>query len=155
MPFDRLIEVVDRWAGERGRSDVFAQIGPTDHRPAHIECSDFLEPDAFRARLEACSVVVAHAGMGTILSALQYGKPVLVMPRLARLRETRNDHQTATARRFAESGRVTAVYDVDALWEALDALDDLSAARAIPDRASPELLARVRAFVLGEGFEGG
>ena len=28
LAFDRMIKAVDEWAGARGRTDVFAQVGP-------------------------------------------------------------------------------------------------------------------------------
>ena len=41
MPFDRMIEVVDTWAGETGRDDVFAQIADAQYRPRHIPYVSF------------------------------------------------------------------------------------------------------------------
>lgn len=151
MPFDRLIARVDEWAGARARTDVFAQIGPSEYRARHIETTPFLAPADFRSRVESCSAIVSHAGMGTIITALQYAKPLLVLPRLGDLGETRNDHQTSTARRFAESGRVLAAFDDDELMAQLDQIDRLPATTRIADRASPELLAHVRRFALEEG----
>ncbi len=43
-------------------------------------------------------VVIAHAGMGSIISAAEFGKPMVLLPRRGSLRETRNDHQIATAK---------------------------------------------------------
>ena len=97
MPFNRLVRTVDDWALASGRQDVFAQIGATDWQPAHIAWSKFLQPPEFARRFAEAEVVVAHAGMGTILSALQWEKPILVMPRRASLGEQRNEHQLATA----------------------------------------------------------
>lgn len=150
MPFDRLIAQVDEWAGARGRSDVFAQIGPSEYRAHHIETTPFLNPSEFRERVQGCSAIVGHAGMGTIITALQYSKPLIVLPRLGALGETRNDHQTSTARRFAETGRVLAAFDESELTKHLDAIDDLPAAAKIDEHASPELIARVRAYALGK-----
>ena len=82
LPFNRLVRVVDEWALATGRQDVFAQIGETDWRPKHIAWSKFLQPTEFARRFAEAEIVVAHAGMGTILSALQWEKPILVMPRL-------------------------------------------------------------------------
>jgi UDP-N-acetylglucosamine transferase subunit ALG13 len=100
MPFDRLVRAVDEWCSERGRNDVFGQIadpGPGGYRPQHFEWLSFLEPDQIRTRFEEADLVVAHAGMGSIISALTMAKPILVMPRRAAFSETRNDHQVATA----------------------------------------------------------
>lgn len=149
MPFDRLVTAVDRWAGEHGVTDVFAQIGRTDYRPENIEWVQFLEPKELRRRVREARVVVAHAGIGTILTALEVGTPLLVMPRRADRRETRTDHQVATAERFVEAGRLVAVDDVEALAARLGNLEDLTAPARIRAHASDELLDALRAFVNG------
>ncbi len=147
MSFDRLVGAVDSWAGERKRDDVFAQIGPTDWRPEHIESACFLDPPEFRQRVEDAAAIVAHAGMGSIITALELGKPIIVLPRLGELRETRNDHQVATARRLAEMGRVHAAFDQDELMDLLDRIDEIAAGETICDCASDELLGAIRSFI--------
>lgn len=150
MPFDRLVRTVDEWALQRGRDDVFAQIGPSEWRPRHVRWTQFLDPGEFRARVEAATLVVAHAGMGSILTALELGKPILVMPRRGSLKETRNDHQVATAQRFLAQGRVAVAMDETELWQKLEAADGYRATERISAQAAPQLLAALRAFVLGE-----
>src|SRR5262245_61048293 len=120
MPFDRLIRAVDEWAATCGRSDIFAQIGPSNYRPRHIRATRFIDPPEFRERVEAARVVVAHAGMGSILTALELGKSIIVMPRRGDLKETRNDHQVATARHLLAQGRVLVAFDEQQLLELLD-----------------------------------
>lgn len=151
MPFDRLVHGVDAWASARNRRDVFMQVGVGGARPTHAEWVEFLEPPEFASRLAACSALVAHAGMGSILSALEAGKPIVVMPRRGEFRETRNDHQVATAVRFRELGKVHVAMDEHELPARLDALDGLSAAERIEPVASPELLRAVADFVHGRG----
>ena len=150
MPFDRLVSIVDEWAGERGRIDVFAQIGDTGLRPRHIEHAARISPTEFIRRVGESRCIVGHAGMGTILTALRHERPVLVMPRLATLRETRNEHQLATARRLAGRPGVEVAFDEAALRSRLDRLDELTSADAIPSHANPSLIAAVRAFVAGQ-----
>lgn len=148
MPFDRLIRWADAWAERSGRSDVIAQIGPSQLTPAHLRFQPLLEPDEFRRHVREADALIAHAGMGSIITALELGKPILVVPRLGRLGETRNDHQVATAQRFEGEGLVLAAYeeaDFDAQAEAL--LTRPPAAR-IGARASDSLLARVREVAL-------
>jgi UDP-N-acetylglucosamine transferase subunit ALG13 len=106
LPFDRLVRAVDAWAGERMRSDVFAQIGPSQYRPQHIEFRAFVEPPEFRRLVECADAVVAHAGMGSIITALELAKPLIVMPRRAELGEHRNDHQLSTARHMLAHPRL-------------------------------------------------
>lgn len=149
MPFDRMVRAVDAWAGERGRADVFAQIGPTEYRPRHIRWTEFIEPEDFRVKVGEASVLVAHAGMGSILTALEAGKPILVMPRRGDLRETRNDHQIATAKRFLELGKVAVAFDETEMPAHLDRLETLAAGGRISPFASDRLIAAVSAFIAG------
>jgi UDP-N-acetylglucosamine transferase subunit ALG13 len=147
MPFDRLIRSVDAWAGSRGRSDVFAQVGPSDYVAHHLATTRFLDPLSFGRRVEEAAALVAHAGMGTVLTALELGKPLLVFPRESARRETRNDHQIATARHFSASGRVLAAFDEEELWERLDEIESFRPGSRIGSQASQQLLERIRAFV--------
>jgi UDP-N-acetylglucosamine transferase subunit ALG13 len=170
MPFDRLVSAVDAWAGSaRGPGQgagpgVIAQIGPGNLRPRNIRWSRMLTPAQFRQCVSDSSLVVAHAGMGTILTALEIGRPLLVMPRRGDLGETRNDHQIATAERFRSVRGVRVVLDADELTRALDGAGVIGAAQTdgsaqsgtssvAPDRvpagASPELVAMLREFILG------
>ena len=55
---------------------------------------------------KSARMIVAHAGMGTIISAMQQEKPIIVFPRIARLGEHRNEHQLATAEKMKELGFV-------------------------------------------------
>lgn len=147
MPFDRMVKVVDAWAGEVGRTDVFAQIGRTDWRPKHIAFTQFLEPPEFNRRFAESSMIVAHAGMGTILSALRYEKPILVMPRQAALGEQRNDHQLATARRLLELGKVNVAFDERELRTRLDRLSELEVRGKTGAYASGGLVTALRNFI--------
>jgi len=146
-PFDRLVKVVDRWAAETGRSDVFAQIGKGAWEPETIPFAHFLEPNEFKERFSEASVIVGHAGMGTILSALHGGKPILVMPKKASLGEQRNEHQLATARRLNDMGKINVAFDEADLRAKLDRLDDLIARDTISPMASGPLVAVIRDFI--------
>jgi UDP-N-acetylglucosamine transferase subunit ALG13 len=148
-PFDRLIRAVDEWAASRGRFDVLAQIGNSTFHPQHIEFTKFLEPAEFHRIIQAASVVIAHAGMGSIISALEIGKPIVVMPRRGFLRETRNDHQVATAERFGSRGRIVVADDQKDFAAKLDYALTLTAMDPINPEASPRLLATIRAFMDG------
>ena len=147
MPFDRLIRAVDEWAALRGRSDIFAQIGASDYRSKAINATRFIDPPEFRKRVEAAKVIVAHAGMGTIITALEHGKPIIVMPRRGNLRETRNDHQVATVRHLAKQDRVVVAFDELQLIERLDQFESLREATRIDAHASSHLIGALRNFI--------
>lgn len=150
MPFDRFVRYIDEWAGRRGPVEILAQIGRTTYLPRHLEAVPFLTRREMRQAVEESTAVVGHAGIGTILMALEVGKPILVVPRLARLGETRSDHQVATARYFSREGLVRAAMTKQELFEALDTLATKSAPPRIGGRASDALLTRIREFALGE-----
>jgi len=149
MPFDRLIMAIDEWAVSHAGMQIYAQIGNTSYRPEHIKYVALLEPPEFRTRVLWSDVLVAHAGMGSILTALQYGKPILVMPRQGRLKETRNDHQVATALRFNAMSKVAVAMDECEISAQLDRITSLSASKIISDRASDQLLSAIRGFIHG------
>lgn len=148
MPFDRMVKAVDEWAEERGRDDVLAQIGPAAYVPRHVRSTRFLEPPEFLRTYREAKVIVAHAGTGSILQALELGKPILVMPRRAMFRETRNDHQVATAEKFATLG-VPVAWDEREIAARLDDVDRWVAEAKVGPHASAELIARLRSFIDG------
>lgn len=120
MPFDRLVQAVDAWAGLHPEQRVLAQVGQGAAPTRHLDRHEALSPIAFRQAVQQCRLVVAHAGMGSVLTALDLGKPMLLMPRRGALRETRNDHQLATLRWLQGKPGVIAAFDEEALQHALD-----------------------------------
>jgi len=153
LPFDRLVRHVDDWAAKHPDVPVFAQIGHSDFVPPHLSHARLLPGAEFQRRMQEADAIVGHAGMGTILTALELRKPLLIFPRRAAQGEHRNDHQLATARYFAESGLVRAAFDETELGRALDELGHWEAGTGISPVASQELLARIRSFVFGEPAE--
>lgn len=152
VPFDRLIQAVDRWASATQRSDVMAQIGPQAWKPSHIRWTEFLEPPAFRTAFEDAEIIVSHAGIGTLVAALELGKTIIVMPRLARLREHRNDHQVATAEHFCRKHKVRVASNEGDLAGALDETVRMATKELIPAPRtsllpSGTLLQSVRDFI--------
>lgn len=147
MPFDRLVRTVDQWARNQGHGEVFAQIGLTEYCPSNIQWTPFLSAEEFKQRYEAADVVVAHAGTGSIITALQLGKPILIMPRRASLRETRNDHQVATAEQFRRFDSVAVALDEYELIARLDDIGNLRGQQIIEPYASRELVVAIREFI--------
>lgn len=95
LPFDRLIKMMDNVAPRIGRP-VLAQTGLGTYTCQNIQAHANYSPIEFDAYVKDCDVIVAHAGMGTVLKAYKYRKPIIIVPRKAALGEHRNDHQIAT-----------------------------------------------------------
>jgi UDP-N-acetylglucosamine transferase subunit ALG13 len=98
FPFDRLIRRMDEVAQALPQESFFAQIGEGEFQPAHMEYVRMLDRRAFLEKLKAAKLLVAHAGMGSVISALEVGTPMLLLPRQAKWGEVNTDHQVATAR---------------------------------------------------------
>lgn len=148
MPFDRLVHAVDAWALASGRvGDVLAQIGPSESPPEHVRHVRFLQPPEFDRAYEEADLVIAHAGTGSILAALERGKPIVVMPRRAALRETRNDHQVATAKAFVSLGSVPVAWDETELSAVLDRVTTKRGEPVVGRYASPRLIEAIKSFV--------
>jgi UDP-N-acetylglucosamine transferase subunit ALG13 len=151
LPFDRLVLAMDKWAECNSHLEITAQIGNSNLRPKHMRWKQFMAADEFRTKFESSGTIVAHAGMGTILTSLDLGKPVVIVPRLADLGEHRNDHQLATAKRFARFYQVQTVENLDRLGPTLDSLENLSEDYDFTGGPAPDLIAAVRQFVTGYG----
>jgi len=159
LRFDRLIKGLDDWALKSGHTDIFAQVaelGDDGYRPQNFEWQSFLDPEIFKSSFDNADLIVAHAGMGTIITALTLKKPLLIMPRKGTLNETRNDHQIATAEQFA---RRSGIYVAKDETELGDVLDDLIANpppkinEAASQFAEPQLIQTIRSFIYNEKMQ--
>jgi len=98
FPFDRLIRAMDQWTAQTGQAEVFAQIGNGDYEPQHMEYVRTLPQAEFTATMARAELIVAHCGMGTVITAGQAGRPMVLVPRQKTLNEVTSNHQQATAR---------------------------------------------------------
>ena len=175
LGFDRMVGAVAAWARARGTgmhgtgthgtgmhggthgtgmhaaegTRMFFQTGATKVDLAGFEHMPVLSAEEIRRKFDEATLVVAHAGTGTIIECMLRGKPVIVMPRSASLHETRNDHQFATARRFQARGGVFVAWDETELAALLDRASTLTGGAAIQAHADQRLLDALRAFVAG------
>lgn len=154
LPFDRLIQTVDAWAEAKQYSDIFAQIGNSTYQARWLQTRAFLTPLEFKNNLHKADLIVAHAGMGSIISAMEYRKPLLVMPRRAALGETRNDHQIDTVKRFAVGRGIYVAYDEKELVQQMDILlHEPNKQVPVAGTVAPELIAVLRNFIEDKGQE--
>lgn len=118
IPFDRFIRIVDDLAGMTNETFVVQALNG-DYTPKNFEVLNFIAPDEFNRIVEEARLIISHAGIGSILSALDYEKPIIIFPRLASLKEHRNDHQMATAMVVNEKGYAYVAYDKKQLKDLL------------------------------------
>lgn len=123
-PFDRLFKELDRAvaAGEF-ESSLFAQIGASTYEPRSFPWERFMDPDTFKARMEEADIVVSHGASGSIMGALNAGKKVVAVARLARYGEHINDHQVGINETLGNEGLVLNVTDMSKLGSAIRSLE--------------------------------
>lgn len=118
LPFDRLIRLVDEIAPDLDES-VVAQIGRTALRPVHIKWKESWHPIEFDELFAEARLIISHAGIGTILAAKRYGKPIILFPRKSSFGEHRNDHQLATVRQLQDRPGIYVAYSREDLTRLL------------------------------------
>ena len=140
--FDRLLKAFD--VGDRADEELVVQHGPSLVRPIGAACVDFLPYYELADEIQRARVVVMHAGVGSIMTALANGKRPVVVPRLRRFGEAVDDHQLDLGRRLHESGLVVLVESPDDVLGALEAVSTSSELDLGPSR---RLVAELKEFI--------
>ena len=138
LPFERLVSAMDRWCGAQAPPpDVLAQVGGGRLDYPSLRCVRSLDAAAYAEAIAGARLVVAHAGTGSILTALDRGVPVIIMPRDDRVNEHRDDHQIQTARQLERMGLVAVAWDEKGLIPLVEAaLADGASARPRRERGT-------------------
>jgi UDP-N-acetylglucosamine transferase subunit ALG13 len=116
-PFDRLVRAV---IALDGGEQIVVQSGGSDTGPDSPTRLTYLPYDEIVRLMRDSRVVVMHAGVGSVLTAIRVGKRPVVVPRLRRYGEAVDDHQVAFARKLGELGAAVVVEDLAGLRQAVD-----------------------------------
>ena len=114
LGFDRLIEAMDKLAPSL-EIPIIAQTGKGTYRPQNMEARERIGPAEFEELVKKSELIVSHAGIGTVLTAARFSKPILLVPRKASLGEHRNDHQLATVRNLEGRPGILIAFDENEL----------------------------------------
>lgn len=149
MPFDRLVRAMDEWAAANPGLSVLIQIGRGKYEPRHAGFVRLMPVGDYRALVAGSRLFVAHAGMGSIISAIEAGKPLLMLPRLHAEGEHNNDHQLATAANIGNRPGLYVAADADDLKARAAALMATSGTVPAPiGKLAPAAFTdRIRAFI--------
>jgi beta-1,4-N-acetylglucosaminyltransferase len=119
-PFTRLAKKMDEMVGNGEiKEEIIMQLGTTSYKLANIKkFRRFYNTGAEYERiLNDCSLIISHAGLGNIMKAQKYRKPIIVVPRQKKYNEHIDDHQSEIARYMEKRGMCIAVYDLKNLKE--------------------------------------
>ena len=120
--FSRLVVEMDRLATQVDEQ-VIIQIGHTAYRPRAARWFSFAPYEEMQALCERARVIVSHAGAGSILTALRYQKPLIVVPRRKKYGEILDDHQLELAEVLSETSTLLLVYETEELADKLQAAE--------------------------------
>jgi UDP-N-acetylglucosamine transferase subunit ALG13 len=119
VEFTRLIKKMDKVAREIDE-EVVMQIGTITYEPRNAKYFRYTSYQENLSFFQKASLVVGHCGIGTILNALRFKKPLIVVPRRIKYGElNRDDHQIEIAQRLEGKELIEVVYDVENLESAI------------------------------------
>jgi exopolysaccharide biosynthesis glucuronosyltransferase PssE len=120
--FRRLLDAVDVLAGKGtfNGEEVLIQFGSnSDFQASHCKQEAFLQTARFAEAMRTASLVISHAGAGTLIHSWQAGHTPVVMPRRKQYGELIDDHQAELVNELAAEGRVIAAYEPHELAPAI------------------------------------
>lgn len=114
--FERLVRKIDGLVeGKKIRDKVIIQTGYTGYKPKACKWFKFVSPEEFEMMCEKSNLIITHAGVGSIMTCLKFSKGIIVVPRLKKFNEHRDDHQLQITKELEKQGKILAVYDIDKL----------------------------------------
>lgn len=116
--FESLVKGMDEIAGKI-EEKVIMQIGNTSYEPKNADYFRFVPEQEIERLYNNSRIVVCHAGVGSILTALQHGKPTIVVPRKKKYGEHVDDHQLEIANKWEEEGKIIVAHDIAELESVL------------------------------------
>jgi UDP-N-acetylglucosamine transferase subunit ALG13 len=150
LPFDRLIKSVLSWARTHDDKDIIFQVGPGGYTDPEYQFFESLDPEQFACYFSQADLIISHAGMGTIIQALESAKPLIIMPRRAVYREHRNDHQLYTAERFSQYPNIITAGNDDELSSAIEYFSRCTIALHFESHAENGLVDYIRSYIDSE-----
>ena len=124
-PFDRLFIKLDELF-DKGilKGELFAQIGTSTYKPRNFKYKNFISQEEFSELINKADIVVSHGASGSIMKALNAGKKVIAVTRLAKYGEHIDDHQIQNNEAFGANKYVIPVYEIEDLEKAFKSIED-------------------------------
>lgn len=148
FPFDRLIRVMDGLAPTWPEHEFLAQIGEGTYEPVNMPFKRMITAGEFGRAVRSARLIVAHAGMGSVIAAMESSVPIVILPRRMEHGEHTTDHQMATARWLDGKSGITVVFDDADLAPAITrALSADAKAGGLPTTAPDAFIAKIKSFI--------
>ena len=118
IEFTRLIKKMDEIAGMIDE-EVVMQIGTVPYEPQNAKYFRYASYQENLSYFQKASLVVGHGGTGTILNALRFQVPIVVVPRRHDYGEHVDDHQMELAQQLKGNELIEVVYELEDLEPAV------------------------------------
>lgn len=114
--FPRLLEAIQKKIDEgkiSKKEEIIVQAGNTKFESNDMKILDYMSVRKFEECIDKADLIICHAGVGTILTALKKGKKIIAAARLKQYGEHVNDHQLQILDNFTKEGYILALEDFD------------------------------------------
>ena len=118
--FRRLLKAIEREIDNKNiKEKVVVQAGYTKYKSDKMEVFDYCSSEEIDKLMKEAKLIITHGGVGSILGALKYGKPIIAAARLSKYKEHNNDHQKQIINEFVKEGYLIELDDFSKLDEKL------------------------------------
>ena len=114
--FPRLLKAIQKKIDEgkiNKKEEIIVQAGSTKFESKDMKIMDYIPVKEFEELVDKADLIICHAGVGTILTALKKGKKIIAAARLKKYGEHVNDHQLQILDNFTTEGYILALEDFD------------------------------------------
>lgn len=131
-PYVPLFEAMDRLVPKLNEK-VIQQIGSLQFTGKNSECFTYLPDTEMSEIFDSASLIVCHAGIGTILNGLKRNIPLVLVPRNIIDPSVEHDQQMIVARKIESMGRGVIVNDLTELETKIEEARNLKMEPYVPD----------------------
>lgn len=86
--------------------EVIAQTGYTHYKSPCFTSFDFVREEKFSQYIREASLIITHAGYGSLFHAIKEGKKIIAIARLKKYAEMIDDHQLELTKKLSEEGYI-------------------------------------------------
>lgn len=123
--FTRLLEAVQENINNKTiNEEVIVQAGFTKFDSKDMKIFSLIDKEKIGKLQDKADLIISHGGVGSIVSSLEKGKKVIVVPRLKKYGEHVNNHQIQIAKKFSKDGYVKSVINEKDLGKAIQSMAD-------------------------------
>ncbi|WP_188118722.1 glycosyltransferase [Natrinema hispanicum] len=149
--FRRLVEGADQIAAAHPE-DFLIQLGETDYHPENADSVDILPPKEHNNLFREATLVVGHAGTGTLLTAMQNDTRLVLFPRNSECDEVFDDHQIHHVNGWSDQLNLTVTHSIEDLESVVHSPEKVP---NLSDEMSGELTESIGQIIKEEVNNGG